>query len=129
MLNLQFTGIVTYVFKRYLNKIDPSRSLCLNKCSIEKYFIGDIMRKLNDTKLPDLLPFGYLVGNDRKIKIILKDDHTHLDALSFETLIPRYLLEEYFSVLEKSRLLAINSAQNFGKTYLMRKMAQFLSKK
>jgi hypothetical protein len=122
-------GIVCYCFKRYLSKIDPNKSLCLSKYSIEKYFIGDIVRKLNDTKLPDLLPFGYLVGDKCKVRIVLKDDYSNLDSLTFETLTPKYLLEDYFSILEKNRLVAINSSQKFGKTYLMRKMAQFLSKK
>jgi hypothetical protein len=122
-------GIVCYCFKRYLSKIDPTKSLCLSKYSIEKYFIGDIVRKLNDTKFPDLLPFGYLVGDKCKVRIVLKDDYSNLDSLTFETLTPKYLLEDYFSILEKNRLVAINSSQKFGKTYLMRKMAQFLSKK
>ena len=122
-------SIVNYVFKRYLNKIDPSKSLCLDKFSIDKYLIGEIIRRPDNSNLPDLLPFGYLVGNNCQIKIILKDDYDNMDALSFETLTPRYLLEDYFSILEKNRLLAINSTQNFGKTYLMRKMAQFMSKK
>ena len=122
-------GIVNYCFKRYLTKIDPNNSLCLTKHSIEKYFIGDIVRTLNDPKVPDLLPFGYLVGDNRHVKIVLKDDSKNLDSLAFETLTPKYLLEDYFSVLENNRLLAINSSQKFGKTYLMRKMAQFLSKK
>lgn len=122
-------GIVCYCFKRYLNKIDPNNSLCLSKNSIEKYFIGDTVRKLNDTKVPDLLPFGYLVGDSCKVKIVLKDDYANLDSLTFETLTPKYLLEDYFSILEKNRLVAINSSQKFGKTFLIRKMAQFLSKK
>jgi hypothetical protein len=64
-------GIVSYVFKRYLNKLD-SNQLGLGKNSIEKYHIGEIVRKINDTKLPDLLPFGYLVGDNCTIRIILK---------------------------------------------------------
>lgn len=122
-------GIVGYIFKRYLNKIDPSKTTGLDKNSIDKYIIGDFVRKINDNKYPDLLPFGYLVGNNCNIKIILKDNLTSLDLLSFETLIPKYLLEDYMSILEKFRLVAINSLQKFGKTYLMHKLAQFLSKK
>lgn len=65
-------GIVSYVFKRFVAKIDRTRSIGLEKSSIDKYCIGDLMRKINDTTLPDLLPFGYLVGNNCNIKIILK---------------------------------------------------------
>ena len=69
---LLMDGIVVYVFKRYLNRIDKTKSLGLDKSSIEKYYVGDMMRKLNDPKVPDMLPFGYMVGNNCRIKIILK---------------------------------------------------------
>jgi hypothetical protein len=65
-------GIVSYVFKRYLNKVDPNKSLGLDKHSIEKYSIGEVTRKINDLKCPDLLPFGYLIGDNCSIRIVLK---------------------------------------------------------
>jgi hypothetical protein len=65
-------GIVSYVFKRYLSKLDQTRTLGLDKNSIDRYLVGDMVRKMSDSKLPDMLPFGYLVGNNCKIKIILK---------------------------------------------------------
>ncbi len=52
-----------------------------------------------------------------------------MDSLCYETLIPKYLLEDYVNILEDHRLLAISSVHKFGKTYLMRKLAQFMSKK
>lgn len=122
-------GIISYVFKRYLNKLDPSQSMGLNKDSIDRYYIGEIVRKINDTKFPDMLPFGYLIGNACTIRIILKDDNENLDSLSYETLIPKYLLKDYVSLLEKHRLIGISSMLKFGKTYLMRKLGQFMSKK
>lgn len=65
-------GIVAYVFKRFLSKIDSAKAVGLDKSSIDKYCIGDFTRKINDPIYPDLLPFGYLVGNNCTIKIILK---------------------------------------------------------
>lgn len=65
-------GIVGYVFKRFLSKVDNSKSIGLNIDSIDRYCIGDFVRKINDPNLPDLLPFGYLVGNNCTIKILLK---------------------------------------------------------
>lgn len=121
-------GIISYVFKRYLTKLD-SYTLGLDKNSIEKYYIGEIVRKINDTKVPDLLPFGYLVGDNCTIRIILKDNSENLDSLCYETLMPKYLLEDYVRILEHHRLVAISSMYKFGKTYLMRKLAQFMSKK
>lgn len=121
-------GIISYVFKRYINKIDPSQSMGLTKTSIDKYYIGEIVRKINDPNYPDMLPFGYLIGKTCAIRIVLKDSYQSLDSLSYETLIPRYLLEDYVSLLENHRLVGINSAHKFGKTFLMRKLGQFISK-
>lgn len=122
-------GIISYVFKRYINKIDPSQSMGLTKNSIDKYYIGEIVRKINDkSSYPDMLPFGYLIGKTCAIRIVLKDNYQNLDSLAYETLIPRYLLEDYVSLLENHRLIGINSAHKFGKTFLMRKLGQFISK-
>lgn len=121
-------GIITYVFKRYLKLIDPMDKLGINKNSIEKYNIGEITRYLNDTKLPSLLPFGYLVGDNCTIEIVLKDNNKQLDQLAYDTLIPKYLLDDYVNLIIKNKYLAIKSSIKFGKTYLMRKIAQFMSK-
>jgi hypothetical protein len=51
-----------------------------------------------------------------------------LDLFSFDTMIPKHLLEDYTNLLFKHKYLAITSANKLGKTYLMRKLAQFLSK-
>ena len=80
-------GIVSYVFKRYLNKLD-SKQLGLDKNSIEKYHIGEIVRKINDTKVPDLLPFGYLVGDNCTIRIILKGNEISFSCLNIS---PEYI--------------------------------------
>lgn len=65
-------GIISYVFKRYLKLIDPLDKMGLNRNSIEKYNIGEVSRYLNDSKLPSLLPFGYLIGDNCTIEIVLK---------------------------------------------------------
>lgn len=122
-------GIISYVFKRYLKKIDPSQAMGLNKNSIDKYYIGEIVRRIYDPVYPDMLPFGYLVGNICTIRIILKDSYQRMDSLCYETLIPKYLLEDYVHLLESHRLIGISSDHKFGKTYLMQKLGQFISKK
>ena len=121
-------GIVCYIFRRYISQLDQTQSIGLNQYSIEKYQIGDMVRRIKDPRQPDLLPFGYLIGNNCVIKIFLKDDSNHLDTLSYETLVPKYLLEDYISILEKHKLVAISGLFKFGKTYLMYKLSQFVSK-
>ena len=65
-------GIISYVFKRYLKLIDPMDKMGLTKNSIQNYNIGEVTRYLNDSKMPNLLPFGYLVGDNCTIEIVLK---------------------------------------------------------
>ena len=57
------------------------------------------------------------------------DNIDHLDSLCFDTLTPKYMLEDYICLLKSHRFLAINSYQKFGKTFLTNKLVQFLSKK
>ena len=45
-----------------------------------------IFRKLHDSEEPELLPYGYIIGEIRTIELKLGDI---LDSLAFETLIPR----------------------------------------
>ena len=59
---------------------------------------------------------------------LILDDIDHLDSLSFDTLIPKYLLEDYICLLRTHKFLAINSIQKFGKTFLANKLIQFASK-
>lgn len=113
-------GIVSYVFKRYLNKIDPNKSTGLDKNSIEKYYIGDCMRKINDTNMPDLLPYGYLVGNNCTIKIILKGTLQFLKPYKNISIIKK----NFFNLMNNPKFLLkyTNQKSSFCKFYIKRKL-------
>ena len=144
-------GIVSYVFKRYIKQVDAHDSLGLLRAeadsssgasiSIDKYYVGDMCRQLLQpggkstvtkfakSNTPELLPFGYLVGDQCTIRIVLKDDMNNVDALAFAALTPKRLVDDYVRLLANDRLLAITSTHRFGKTYTMHKLAQFFAKK
>lgn len=69
-----------------------SLGLCLD--SVWSYHVGEVVR-YKDSKLPDLLPCGYLVGDTSDITVCLKGAlHSgSLDALAFETLIPKSIVQ------------------------------------
>jgi len=74
--------MVKRLFAEYLNKLDEQTSesggLGLSLDSINLYYVGDMPRKAfededkNNSRLPDLLPYGYLVADHTNIIIKLK---------------------------------------------------------
>jgi hypothetical protein len=48
--------------------------------------------------------------------------------MCYDTLVPKYLLEDYINLVFKHKYLAITGSNKLGKTFLMRKIAQFISK-
>lgn len=81
--------------QEYLERIDPGTNLDLTQDSIWSYQVGEVTRYM-DSKNPELLPCGYLVGgSSSSITIYLKGAlHSGcLDALSFEMLIPKSIVQ------------------------------------
>ena len=80
-----------------------------------------------DVELPELLPCGYLVGDHTNIQVTLKGTvHNSVDALSFETLIPKSIVQRYVSLLVEHRRIILCGPSGTGKTYLAQKLAEFL---
>lgn len=58
-------------FQEYVFRIDTSTSLGLSSDCIASYCIGDLIRSHN-LEVPELLPCGYLVGDNNIITVNLK---------------------------------------------------------
>lgn len=87
--------------QEYLERIDPGSNLGLSQDSIWSYHVGEIVR-YKDSKEPELLPCGYLVGgSSSSITVCLKGAlHSgSLDALAFEMLIPKSIIQRYGTLL------------------------------
>lgn len=86
-------------FKDYIERIDPMTKLGLCADSIWSYHIEDVIRymsKTTDFKPPEKSPYE-CINNGSSISICLKDAmHSGcLDALAFDTLIPKSILQRY----------------------------------
>ncbi|CAB0020595.1 unnamed protein product [Nesidiocoris tenuis] len=93
----------------YIERIDPVNCLGLCTDSIWSYHIGEVVR-YKDSKLPELLPCGYLIGDVNNISVCLKGAlHSgNLDALAFDTLVPKPIIQsvEHKSSKELRQYLA-----------------------
>ncbi|XKL62070.1 hypothetical protein PGB90_001903 [Kerria lacca] len=121
--NLVFTA-----FKEYLDRIDPGSNLGLSQDSIWSYHVGEVVR-YKDSKEPELLPCGYLVGgSSSSITVCLKGAlHSGcLDALSFEMLIPKLIIEKYVTLLADHRRVMLYGPSGTGKTCLASKLAEYM---
>lgn len=113
--------IVRKTFKDYVARIDPGTNLGLNTDSITSYHLGDAKRG-PEMGFPELLPCGYIIGSVRSLYICLQG----VGSLAFESLIPRSIVHRYISLLTEHRRLILCGPSGTGKSYLARKLAEFL---
>ncbi|XP_068116310.1 neuron navigator 2 isoform X2 [Hyperolius riggenbachi] len=119
-------GVVRRLFKEYIVHVDPIAQLGLNTESVTGYSIGEIKRT-NTAGTPELLPCGYLVGENDTIALTLKGlAESSLDALVFETLIPRPILQRYVSLLTEHRRIILSGPSGTGKTYLANRLSEYM---
>uniref|UniRef100_A0A8C5PML6 Neuron navigator 2 n=1 Tax=Leptobrachium leishanense TaxID=445787 RepID=A0A8C5PML6_9ANUR len=120
-------GVVKRLFKEYIMHIDPVAQLGLNSDSVIGYSIGEIKRT-QSTETPELLPCGYLVGENNTISVSVKGrfSENSLDCLVFETLIPRPILQRYVSLLVEHRRIILSGPSGTGKTYLANRLSEYM---
>nr|XP_002733536.1 PREDICTED: neuron navigator 2-like [Saccoglossus kowalevskii] len=119
-------NVVKRIFKEYVLRIDPVTNLGLNAESVFSYEVGEIHRT-KDAEPPELLPCGYLVGDSNSITIHLKNVlQGSCDALVFETLIPKSVMQRYISLLLEHRRIILCGPSGTGKTYLAQKLAEHI---
>ncbi|KAK7176847.1 hypothetical protein R3I93_000938 [Phoxinus phoxinus] len=120
-------GVVRRLFKEYIRHVDPVSHLGLGSDSVEGYRIGDVIRS-SGTDTPELLPCGYLVGENDTINISLKGVNSQSqDSLVFETLIPKPMLQRYVSLLQEHRRIILSGPSGTGKSYLAHRLAEHLA--
>ncbi|XP_055389463.1 protein sickie-like [Condylostylus longicornis] len=113
--------IVRKTFKDYVARIDPGTNLGLNTDSITSYHLGEAKRG-PEVGFPELLPCGYIIGNVKTLYICLQG----VGSLSFDSLIPRSIVHRYITLLTEHRRLILCGPSGTGKSYLARKLAEFL---
>ena len=128
-------SVVKNLLKEYLARIESKLNgqqqlLGLTVDSISHYYVGDMLRSKDTNHNPDLLPYGYLVGNCTNITLCLKDsDNTSLDSLCFETLVPKNILQRYVSLLIENKHLLLCGQTGTGKSFIAKKIGEYLIKR
>ncbi|NWV46038.1 NAV2 protein, partial [Daphoenositta chrysoptera] len=119
-------GVVRRLFKEYIIHVDPVSQLGLNSDSVLGYSIGEI-RRTNSAETPELLPCGYLVGENNTISVTIKGlCENSLDGLVFESLIPKPILQRYVSLLMEHRRIILSGPSGTGKTYLANRLSEYM---
>ncbi|NWX34267.1 NAV2 protein, partial [Notiomystis cincta] len=119
-------GVVRRLFKEYIIHVDPMSQLGLNSDSVLGYSIGEITRT-NSAETPELLPCGYLVGENNTISVTIKGIcENSLDRLVFESLIPKPILQRYVSLLMEHRRIILSGPSGTGKTYLANRLSEYM---
>nr|XP_011725372.1 neuron navigator 3 isoform X8 [Macaca nemestrina] len=119
-------GVIRRLFKEYVFRIDTSTSLGLSSDCIASYCIGDLIRSHN-LEVPELLPCGYLVGDNNVITVNLKGvEENSLDSFVFDTLIPKPITQRYFNLLMEHHRIILSGPSGTGKTYLANKLAEYV---
>ncbi|XP_041265786.1 neuron navigator 3 [Onychostruthus taczanowskii] len=119
-------GVIRRLFKEYIFRVDPTTSLGLSSDCIASYCIGDVTRA-HSLEVPELLPCGYLVGENNVITVNLKGvEENSLDSFVFDTLIPKPITQRYFNLLMEHRRIILSGPSGTGKTYLANRLAEYV---
>ncbi|KAG7156793.1 Neuron navigator 2-like [Homarus americanus] len=112
--------------KDYWNRVDPVSALGLDPDSVLCYRVEDVVRS-SDLPRPELLPYGYCVGDVDALHVWLKDGETigSVSAASFTSVTPATSLKRLASLLVEHRRLVLAGPPAAGKTSLARTLAQF----
>nr|XP_019955481.1 PREDICTED: neuron navigator 3 isoform X2 [Paralichthys olivaceus] len=119
-------GVIRRLFKEYVFRVDPLTSLGLNSDSIVCYRMGEVVRA-HASEVPELLPCGYLVGDNNIIKVNLKGVRENsIDSLVFDTLIPKPIIQRYLNLLMEHRRIILSGPSGTGKSFLAAKLAEYI---
>ena len=126
------------IISSYCSKVDPEFGLGITaENNLVSYQIGEIFRNLEKSQnsmgfcqkqvdLPELLPYGYLIGDVESISCNFEP--VSFDFSAIRSLIPKAFLQRYTSVLLENQAAIITGTEKSGKTHVSREIANYLSK-
>ena len=122
-------SLVQRLLTEYFMRLDPISNLGLSVESLLEYRVGEVMRRPHQNPEPELLPYGYIIGDVRSIGLQLKGrEQGEVDSLALATLVPRSIVQRYLGLLKEHRRLIISGPAGTGKTTLAAGLASLVTK-
>ena len=122
-------GLVERLFTEYLMLVDPVTNLGLAAESVKSYKIGEIVRRPHDVSEPELLPYGYIIGDIKSISVSLSDRALpDVDILAFDTLIPRSIMQRYVALVREHKHVILCGPPTTGKSTIASKLANIVAR-
>ncbi|XP_072305973.1 neuron navigator 1 isoform X3 [Eucyclogobius newberryi] len=123
-------SMITKTFKDYLAQMDPTSSLGLSSDSLLMYQLTQGVQRVMGGDRPQTLPYRCLGSGQAQILLTLKGlPEKSVDALVFQTLIPKPMMQHYISLLLKHRRLVVSGPSGTGKTYLAQRLCHYLQQR
>ena len=122
-------SLVERLLTEYCLRLDPVSNLGLGADSLVAYRLGEVCRKVQGGQEPELLPYGYVIGEVRSLVMTLKGaEEGGCDSLALASLVPRSIVQRYLGLAREHRRLVISGPRATGKTGLARGLAGLLAR-
>ena len=122
-------SLVERLLTEYFMRLDPVSNLGLGVESLLEYQVGEVTRRPHKVPEPELLPYGYIIGDVRSLQLRIRGrDQSEVDGLALATLIPRSIVQRYLGLLKEHRRLVISGPPTTGKSSLASGLANLVSK-
>ncbi|CAL4088345.1 unnamed protein product [Meganyctiphanes norvegica] len=128
----QLDNLVNITLKDYGNRVDPVSGLGLEEGSIQCYRVAEALRTQAGPR-PELLPYGYCVGEVDALHCWLKDGSFNSEgttqgscaAAAFASATPMSVLQRLSAHLVEHRRLVLAGPPQIGKTHIAHTLARY----
>ena len=122
-------SLMERLLTEYFMRLDPVSNLGLGAESLLEYRVGEVTRLPHHQPEPELLPYGYVIGEVQSVALVLRGrGQGEVDSLALATLVPRSIVQRYLGLLREHRRLVISGPPATGKSTLARGLAELVTR-